>query len=351
VARGHRVGIVVDSSTGGERADAALAEIAPRLALGVARFPIHRELSPMDVAGFAKVARHLRQIAPDVLHGHGAKGGAFVRLTPGLPGAIRVYTPHGGSLHYGPRTPRGIVYGALERTLRDRTDLLLFESAFARNTYVARVGEPRGQVRVVYNGVTEEEFVPVPPAPDAVEVAYVGEFRRIKGADIAIDAVALLNQAGRNVRLTLAGDGEETDALHAQVAGLGLTDKVRFIGFVPARTGFAQGQVLVVPSRGDSMPYAVIEAAAAGVPMIAARVGGIPEIFGPQADRLIEPGSPGVLAAAIAAALDDASPLRGATAALRQRVQEHFSQARMVDGVVSAYRETIVIRREKLASS
>ncbi len=80
------------------------------------------------------MSRHLAALNADVLHGHGAKGGAFVRLMS-APSAIRVYTPHGGSLHYGRHTLRGMVYGAIERFLMRRTELFLFESAFARDTY------------------------------------------------------------------------------------------------------------------------------------------------------------------------------------------------------------------------
>jgi hypothetical protein len=115
-ARGHHVGIVCDSTTGGARAEAALAAIAPQMKLGIARFAMQRELGPADLMGFVQVSRHRAALHPDVLHGHGAKGGAFVRLSPAR-SAIRVYTPHGGSLHYGRHTLRGMVYGTIERFL------------------------------------------------------------------------------------------------------------------------------------------------------------------------------------------------------------------------------------------
>src|ERR1700722_7085107 len=99
VNAGHHVGIVADSLTGGERAAAALAEIAPRLTLGVHRLAIRREPFPTDALVWARFARLIRQLKPDVLHGHGAKAGAFIRLAPRSKDSIRVYTPHGGSLH------------------------------------------------------------------------------------------------------------------------------------------------------------------------------------------------------------------------------------------------------------
>src|SRR6185437_8964611 len=302
-SRGHLVGIVADSLTGGERADTAIAEIAPRLKLGVHRVPIRREPHPTDVFAWMRFAALARKLKPDILHGHGAKAGAFVRLTGPSKTTIRVYTPHGGSLHYPLTTMRGAFYSRLERALMNRTDLFLFESAFARNTYQRIVGTPASHLKCVFNGVTANEFDPVALADDATDLVYVGEFRHIKGADLLIDAVARLRGRGKPVTLTLAGDGEETATLKAQIERLDLGEAVRFIGHVKARYGFSKGRLLVVPSRGDSMPYVVIEAAAAGIPMVAAKVGGIPEIFGPYTDALFAPNIAGAMADAIETAL------------------------------------------------
>ena len=339
VDRGHQVGIVADSLTGGERAAAALAEIAPRLELGVHRFAIRREPGPSDLMVWRKFARLIGQVRPDVLHGHGAKAGVLFRLRQRTNDVIRVYTPHGGSLHFPPNTLPGAVYSRIERALMNRTDLFLFESSFARDTYQRLVGTPKGLVRCVFNGVTANEFDPVTRAEDASDIVYVGEFRHIKGADLLIDAVARLHADGKAVILTLAGDGEEMAALKAQVERLGLTNSVRFVGHVKARYGFSKGKVLVVPSRGDSMPYVVIEAGAAGIPMIAANVGGIPEIFGPHADALFAPNVVGAIADAIESALDNQAATQERAKALRERVFLHFSQKAMVEGVMNGYRD------------
>src|SRR5438477_4370786 len=99
IARGHRVGLIADASTGGAQAQARLAELAPALALGLSRVAMSRQLGPRDLAARAHVATRIAEVNADVVHGHGAKGGAYARLTKGGH-AIRVYTPHGGSLHY-----------------------------------------------------------------------------------------------------------------------------------------------------------------------------------------------------------------------------------------------------------
>jgi glycosyltransferase involved in cell wall biosynthesis len=343
--RGHHVGIIADSLTGGERAEAALAEIAPRLKLGVRRIAIHREPHPADVLVWAHFKYLIWRLKPDVLHGHGAKAGTFIRLKSRSKHAIRVYTPHGGSLHYPLDTWKGAIYGHVERMLMNSTDLFLFESVFARDTYQRTVGTPTaGLVRCVFNGVTADEFDAVVTADDATDIVYVGEFRHIKGADILIDAVARLRAEGKPVTLTLGGDGEEIEALRAQIQRLGLTTAVRFIGHVKARYGFSKGGLLVVPSRGDSMPYVVIEAAAAGIPMIAANVGGIPEIFGSHTDALFAPSNVGAMADAIKRALDDPAAALTRAKSLRERIFMHFSQKAMVEGVLAGYRDALANR-------
>jgi len=344
IAHGHHVGIIADSLTGGERADAALKEIEPRLKLGVRRVAIRREPRFADFQVWAQIAGLIWKLKPDVLHGHGAKAGAYVRLRRRSKSRIRVYTPHGGSLHYPLATLKGRIYARLERALMDSTELFLFESAFARDTYQRTIGTPKGLVRCVFNGVTANEFDPIAKADDATDVLYVGEFRHIKGADLLIDAVARLLADGRPVTLTLAGDGEESANLKAQVRRLGLGEAVRFIGHVKARYGFSKGSLVVVPSRGDSMPYVVIEAAAAGIPMVAANVGGIPEIFGPHTDALFAPNIPAAIADAIESALEDRAATQERAKSMRERIFLHFSQKTMVEGVLAGYRDAFASR-------
>jgi glycosyltransferase involved in cell wall biosynthesis len=344
VDRGHRVGIVADTLTGGERGKEALAQIAPRLALGVHRFAMRREPSITDLVAWQSLRRLISHTKPDVLHSHGAKPGIFIRLKVAAESTIRVYTPHGGSLHYAPNTLKGALYSRLERVLMNSTDLFLFESGFARDTYERVVGVPKSQVRCVFNGVTANEFDPVASANDATDVVYVGEFRHIKGADLVVDAVAQLHADGRPVTLTLAGDGEEMEAIKARVEKHGLTHAVRFIGHVKPRYGFSKGRLLVVPSRADSMPYVVIEAGAAGIPMVAAKVGGIPEIFGEHTDALFAPNAPSAMALAIKTALENLDAVQARAKSLRQRILQHFSQNAMVEGVLAGYRDALLAR-------
>jgi glycosyltransferase involved in cell wall biosynthesis len=344
-ARGHRLGVIVDSRTGGERAEAALAQLAPHLALGIQRVAISRQIGPSDLVAAQRASGWIRQAAPDVLHGHGAKGAALARLTLGAPQAIRVYTPHGGSLVYRPGTVAGGFYRTLEWLLKWRTDVFLFESSYIAALFRAAIGHPPGIVRVVHNGVGETEFEPIVPRPDATDIICVGELRPVKAFDVLIEALAIFKQRGRPISATIAGDGPDAAKLKAKAEQCGVADLVRLIGYRPVREAFVMGRMMVIPSRAESLPYVVLEAAAAGVPIVSTRVGGIPEIFGTQSGHLIAADDIDALINAITTALDDPAMTTCVATQIKARVRAEFSLPAMVDGGLAAYREAIALRK------
>jgi glycosyltransferase involved in cell wall biosynthesis len=298
---------------------------------------MQRHAGTGDFAAWRHVIGRVAETQADVVHGHGAKGGAYARLATGSPRAVRAYTPHGGSLLFGHDTVAGQLYLAAERFLTMRGDLFLFESAFSEAMFRRKIGNPRGLVRVVHNGVARAEFEPVVLRPDATDLIFVGELRPEKGVDVLIDAIALAHRDGRPVTATLVGDGADRAALRAQVERHGLARSVRFLPAMPAREALALGWVAVVPSRAESLPYVVLEAAAAGKPLIATDVGGIPEIYGPMADRLVPPREAPALAGAIARALDEPDAAADTAQGLGDRVAALFSLDGMVEGALSAY--------------
>ncbi len=344
--RGHAVGLIVDASTGSANADRALAELSPSLQLGLSRVAMRRNPHPSDLLALAHVLSRLSATTPDIVHGHGSKGGVFARVPGFLQGAgrvARVYTPHGGSLNHHPGSAIHRAYMGIESLLGRRTDMLLFESAFIGQRYGALVGEPAGLARVVHNGISRQEFEPVIQAPDAAEFVYVGELRAAKGIDVMLQA---LSETGRRLgtapRAVLVGTGPDRTALQRLAAELGLADRITFAGPLPARRGFALGRTLVVPSRAESLPYIVLEAAGARIPLIATDVGGIPEIFGPYRDRLIPCDDVDCLVASMTAALQASPETRAYEAKqLARYVQDGFSIATMVDAVIAAYRDAV----------
>lgn len=344
-ARGHRVGILADATTGGDRAAAVLADLGRELALGVTRVAMSRDLGASDWAAFRATQRLVAELDIDIVHGHGAKGGAYARLAGA--GRVRVYTPHGGSLHYARSSPVGFAYLTLEQILARRTELFLFESAYGERVFAEKVGKPAGLVRVVHNGVAPVEFEPVEPAPDATDLLFVGELRVLKGVDVLLRAMAALKAGGRPLRATLVGAGPDADRFRALATELGLGDAVRFPGALPARQAFAMGRLMVVPSRAESLPYIVLEAGAAGLPLIATAVGGMAEILGADAGLLVAPGDADALAAALVRRLDDPAATADAATRLRSRIAAGFSVAAMTDGVLAGYEEALARGRRR----
>lgn len=360
--RGHLVGVVADSTTGGERAEAVLRALEPSLALGVTRLPMRRLPDVSDPLVACKIAAVVRRLAPDVIHGHGAKGGLYARLPALLPmvarpprPVVRVYTPHGGSLHFGPDRLVHRLYLLVEKALERVTDFIPFESEYVRERFASTIGLTKATSLVVPNGIRPEEFEPIAPSAGAAEFLYVGEWRSFKGVDTLIEALGLVSaRAGRRPRLVLVGSGPDEAPLRALARARGVYEQLSFVAPMPAREALRLGRVLIVPSRAESLPYIVLEAIAARVPIVATNVGGIPQIFGPRADRLVASDDP----AALAGAMTEASDMQpAAQMRLSQELADHvraeFSLALMADSVLRGYREAIeaaAARRNNAAS-
>jgi len=351
-ARGHEVGMFFDSEALCPRVEAALTRIPGGLKLGLATTPIRRNPGFGDLAAMARFAAYVRRVAPDVVHGHGSKGGLYARLSAlACPtGALRAYTPHGGSFNYYPGTAVHRVYMLAERALAPLTDVFLFESAYIAGRFDAYVGARNGVRRIVANGIGPAEFAPVVANDDAADLLYVGELRAAKGIDTLLEAIARVGRArGLIPRAVLVGSGPDQARLAEQAQRLGVAPFVSFAGQTPAREAFKLGRVLVVPSRAESMPYVVLEAAGARVPMLATDVGGIPEIYGPYRDRLGPPDDPADLQARIEAMLTKSDAERQAEAAqLAAHVAERFSIQIMVNSVMTGYAEAAARRRRAI---
>ncbi|MGQ0456782.1 MAG: glycosyltransferase family 4 protein [Hyphomicrobium sp.] len=342
---GHAVGILADSNAGDSLTGPRLDAIAPLMRLGVVRIPIPRQPGIGDLSAARSVAAHARRLGVDVLHGHGAKGGAYARLASVPLRFTNVrpkvfYTPHGGSLNMtsGPLASRMLL--GVERRLEPLSDGLIFESQFAANAYAARVGRAHVPIRVIHNGLAPADFDLAAADASATDLLFIGELRDIKGVDVLIDAIADVNR-DRSVTATIVGAGPDGATLQKKVNDAGLAVHIRFLGALPARTAFRHGRIVVVPSLKESFPYVVLEAAAAGLPLIATNVGGIPEILAGSDTPMIEAGSRAALSVAIRQALADPERARERALRLRHRV----SQALTVDAMTASVLDFYAARR------
>ncbi len=348
---GHEVGIVCDSLTGGAHEDALFDDIMPFLALGLTRLPIHRSVSPADIPALWQAYRTIKSLRPDVLHGHGAKGGMLARvigtvLRVNQSRVARVYTAHGGSLHFSRASLRGRAVFQMERLQERLTDALIFICDFERRAYESKVGPPAPLSRLVYNGINERDFRTVPTRSDSVDFVYIGMLRDLKGPDLFIEAFALAERlVGRPLSALLIGDGQDREKYKRMIAEAGLSPRLAILPSMRIEEALSMSQTVVVPSRAESMPYIVLEALAASKGVIAAAVGGIPEALGAASAALANPGDAADLARIMAEAITQPDWRARAMPSL-ETIHKRFSAPVMAGEVLGLYSEILARRAD-----
>ncbi|WP_339833179.1 glycosyltransferase family 4 protein [uncultured Parvibaculum sp.] len=345
-AAGIAAGVVCATPPNDGVSAARIATLEARCGLGLHVVPMSRLPGFGDLSNMREVGALIARLQPDVIHGHGAKGGLLARLVPAGKDAVRIYTPHGGTLHYSGLTPHGFAFLAAERLMRGRTDGFIFESEFSRTSFIAKVGKPGAATAVIHNGLARDEFLPVGHADGAADFLFIGELRMLKGVSTLIEAMRLL---GRPAHLIIVGEGPDRAHFETLAQSLPPVSKVSFLGAMPARAAFRLARVVVMPSWNESLPYVALEAAAAGVPLVATRVGGVPEIFGSEAHRLVPAGDATALSRALAGTLAEPGAISASAMRLQARVARMFSVTEMVSAVNGFYGRIVEAKRARLA--
>ena len=344
---GHEVGILCDSITGGVHEEQLFDALRPSLKLGLHRIPMRRTITPGDLLVLFKAYKKLKKLGPNILHAHGSKGGAYARIIGTLlrrsnDRLARLYCPHGGSIHYDSASLKGKLFFFLERSLEYMTDRLIFVSQYEQNAYSQKVGAPRCPSSLIYNGLLDSEFNAVDEHDDASDFLYIGMMRDLKGPDLFINAfAALAAKSDRKLCAHMVGDGPDKEKYLRQVADLDIGDAITFHNAMPARKAFALAKTVVVPSRAESMPYIVLEAIAAQKPIIASRVGGIPEIFADEPELMVEPGDAKALETAMAGNLEN-SNLKILAKARAKALKKQFGVEIMARDVEAAYHASLI---------
>ena len=326
-ALGHDVTVVMPDGAAAARVEAA----------GLRRVPLAVS-SKGDLAGAARFATVLRRERPDVLHCQDRRSGLYGRVAARSAGVPVVFTLHGapdglshlvrGNLPAAAERRRDrLYYLHLERWLgRVGGGLVVAPSRAVAEFLTAHVRVPAAQVRVVPNGVDLARFAP--GGPGGAGVLWLGLMGEVKRLDVLLDAL------GRNgLRAVLAGDGPLRPMVAARAAALG--GRVTLPGFVsdPAPL-LAAADSFVLCSAAENMPLSLLQAMACGLPVVATRVGGIPEVVRDGVDGLLVP--PGD-AAALASAMTAVTPAMGACA--RERVEESFGIECCAAGLSGVYAE------------
>jgi glycosyltransferase involved in cell wall biosynthesis len=331
-------------------------DLARRAGAGVARVPsLGPELRPLaDVRALVRLVRLVRRFDPHIVHTHTAKAGFLGRLAAlaaRRPRPFIVHTYHGHVLsgYFGPL--RTSAYRAAERRLARVSDRLVAVSERTRDELLRLGIGSRGRWRVVPLGLELDRFLETSrdaggrfraglgAAPGDVVVTYVGRLVPIKRLDVLLHAFAAA-RARQGLRLAVVGDGPNRPELERLAAKLSLGERVRFLGFRDGVEEIAAGtDIAVMSSDNEGTPVWLIEAAAAGVPLLGTDVGGVADVVAPGTGRVVPAGDAVGLARELTSMAADPKGRSEMGRAARRHVRERFHAARLVADVDRLYRE------------
>lgn len=287
----------------------------------------------------------------DVLHAHDRRSALWMRALGRILciGSL-IETIHGLPEPYlDPRTwgrrpswRARIAYECVDATLCRRCDAIIVPSQAVARTLRERLGYPGKRMTVIPNGVGPSEARP--PTGEAL-IGALALLGPIKGLDIFLGAAAQVSRTHPEVRFAIFGEGPEGPKLRALARELGLGDRLTMPGHVRREEAFARLGMLVVSSWNESSPMGLLEAMAAGVPVVATSVGGIPEIAVEGTAQLVPPGDPEALARAIKGLLEDPSRRERQVAAARARVADRYTASINAEAILSLYGDTLAARR------
>jgi glycosyltransferase involved in cell wall biosynthesis len=360
--RGYDTTLVAGSLALGEE---SMAVVAERLGVPVVTIPeLHREISPLlDLRAAYRLADLIREVRPQILHTHTAKAGTIGRLAARLLGGagppIVVHTFHGHVLRGYFDPVRSTAFRLLERWLARRTTALIAVSPEVRDDLVSLGVAPREKFTVVRLGIELDERVGTDsdgpraetrralgiPA-DRFVVGWIGRMTGVKRTDDVLLAVRALRERGVDTVLCMVGDGPDRDAVERRAHQLGIVRDSLFLGYQEeVASYYAAFDALILPSANEGTPVSAIEALACGRPVVATRVGGVPDVVRDGVDGfLVEPGDVDAMAERLSALAAD-PPLRHRMGeAGRASVHERYSVERLLDDIDALYRRLLAAK-------
>jgi glycosyltransferase involved in cell wall biosynthesis len=356
--RGYDTTLVAGSLARGED---SMAFVADARGVEIVRIDeLGREISPLrDLMATIRLARLIRKERPQILHTHTAKAGTVGRVAARLAGSrkppIVVHTFHGHVLrgYFGP--VRSLLFRLLERWLARGTTALVAVSPQVRDDLVALGVAPAERFVVVRLGIELDERV----APelngrdetrrylgisgDRFAVGWIGRMTAVKRTDDVLIAFKRLRDSGVDAVLCMVGDGPDRVLLERRARELGVTRDMVFLGYQEDVAPFyAAFDALVLPSENEGTPVSVIEALAAELPVVATRVGGVPDVVTDGEDGfLVEAGATDDLAERLGRLARDPELRARMGKKGRERVLPRYAVERLVDDVDELYRSLL----------
>ncbi|HET7743337.1 MAG TPA: glycosyltransferase [Gaiellaceae bacterium] len=355
--RGYHTTLVAGSLAWGEDSMAFLAE---RLGVSVVSVPeIQREISVLhDLRSITRIASLIREERPHILHTHTAKAGAIARAAALLAGDARppvvLHTFHGHVLKGYFDASRTAVFRQVERSLARASDVLVAVSPEVRDDLVELGVAPRKKFAVIRLGIPLAERLSdetlgrdyrhlygIPP--EAFVIGWVGRMTGVKDAGSVLEIVRATRDLGVDAVLCMVGDGPDRDSLEQLARELGIVRSCFFVGYQSQIAGYYRlFDAFVLPSVNEGTPVSAIESLASGTPVVANRVGGVPDVVRDGVDGfLVDAGDVEGAAARLAELAGDPALRARFGDAGRMRVLDRYSVARLVDDIDRLYRSLL----------
>jgi glycosyltransferase involved in cell wall biosynthesis len=304
---------------------------------------VRRPINPWrDLAGFGELVRLLRRERPAIVHASSSKAGVLARLAAGAAGVpIRIFTVHGWAFAAYSGLPSAVYLWA--DRLADRLTTVTICVSEHERAIGLRAGTCRSDRTVVIPNAVDVAAAPRaghdrrPP-----RLITVGRLKAPKDLPTLLHAVAAL-PPDHFEELQVVGDGPDRGAVARDLSSLGLDGRVGLLGErADVATLLAEADVFVLASRSEGLPLSVIEAMAAGLPVVASGVGGLHElVLDGETGLLVRPGDPAALAAALDRLLTDVEYRRRLGRAGRARAEERFDLAPFRRAHVQLYRREL----------
>lgn len=338
--------------------EGSMDHLARQLGVVPLRIPrMRREVGLRDAIAFAHLVRTLRRFRPDVVHTHAAKAGTLGRFAALACGQARprvlVHTFHGHSLSGYFTSCQDALFLRIERFLARRTSRLVAVSEEVRDDLVRLGVAPPEKIEVIRLGFDLSRF----QTDETTRAARRGELRALLGipADARVVTIiarlvpikrvdrflAIAEQLAEetDVWFLIAGDGELREQLQSIALSPGLVDRVVWAGFQQDVPGVCfASDVVVLTSDNEGMPVSLIEAQAAGIPVVSTRIGGAATVVGDAPGALVAADDVAGLARSVGALLRDLPAARASARAARERVVADFSLEALVRSLDELYR-------------
>jgi glycosyltransferase involved in cell wall biosynthesis len=312
-----------------------------------------------DLASLLAIMRLIRRFNPRVVHTHTSKAGALGRLAARVCNVpVVVHTPHGHIFYgyYGRALSACLV--TVERWLGRMTDALIALTEAGKQEYVERRIAPVERLRAIYSGIDLTAYERDHTTPAAARkalglpargpiIGVLGRLVPIKGHGYLVEALPMILEQFPSAMLLVVGEGPERGPLTARATSLGVSQHIRMVGAqFDLPSYIAACDVIAQPSLNEGMGRTVLEALVMGKPVIASRVGGLPELIDHGGNGLlVPPASPSALAHAVCSLLWDQARLRRMSDSARHSVGRQFSVQAMVEAIDRLYGELLASGR------